>query len=77
MIKWAVKKWLLGKLNEVLGGNAQSVADKKAAVDKWLARLQKALAALGAISGYLADGKIDSEEMDAAVGEIEGVVKAW
>lgn len=77
MIKWAVKKYILGKLNALLEGNAQSVAEKRATIDKWLARLQCVITALSNISAYLADGEIDGEELDGAVAEIDAVVKAW
>ena len=77
MFKWLVKKFVLGKINSALDANQNTVAATKATVIVWVARLEKILGCLKSLLAKLDDGKIDSEEVDQAVAEIQTVVKEW
>ena len=49
----------------------------KNTIDTWVGRLQKILDCLKSILSKLDDNKLDSQEIDDSVAEIEKVVKAW
>lgn len=44
MMKWIVKKWLLGKINQALDG--KDLSAKAAALSKWIERMKLILALL-------------------------------
>lgn len=77
MIKWFAKKYILGKVNDLLEVNQDNVVKVKNTIDTWIGRLQKVLDCLKNILSKLGDNKLDSEEIDDAVAEIEKVVKSW
>ena len=49
----------------------------KNTIDTWVGRLQKVLDCLKNILSKLDDNKLDSEEIDDSVAEIQKVVKSW
>lgn len=77
MIKWAIKKYLIGKVNEILEVNSTNVTKTKNTLDTWIGRLARILDCLKSILAKLDDNKLDSQEIDESVAEIEKVVKQW
>ena len=77
MLKWIVKKFVLGKVNDALDANQNTVATTKATVIVWVARLEKIISCLKSLLSKLDDGKIDSDELDQAASEIQKVIKEW
>lgn len=77
MIKWAIKKYLIGKVNEILEVNQTNVTKTKNTLDTWIGRLSRILDCLKSILAKLADNKLDSQEIDDSVADIEKVVKQW
>ena len=77
MVKWFAKKYILGKVNDLLEVNQTNVVKVKNTIDTWIGRLQKILDCLKSILSKLDDNKLDSQEIDDSVAEIEKVVKAW
>lgn len=77
MIKWFAKKYVLGKVNDLLEVNQDNVTKVKNTIDTWVGRLQKILDCLKNILSKLDDNKLDSEEIDDSVAEIQKVVKQW
>ena len=77
MIKWFAKKYILGKVNDLLEVNQDNVVKVKNTIDTWVGRLQKILDCLKNILSKLDDNKLDSEEIDDSVAEIQKVVKSW
>ena len=77
MVKWFAKKYILGKVNDLLEVNQTNVVKVKNTIDTWVGRLQKILDCLKNILSKLDDNKLDSEEIDDSVAEIEKVVKSW
>jgi hypothetical protein len=70
MIKWFAKKYILGKVNDLLEVNQDNVTKVKNTIDTWVGRLQKILDCLKNILSKLHDNKLDSEEIDDSVVEI-------
>lgn len=77
MFQWIVKKVIVGKVNDLLEVNQDNVVKVKNTIDIWIGRLQKILDCLKKILSKLDDNKLDSEEIDDSVAEIEKVVKSW
>ena len=77
MVKWFAKKYILGKVNDLLEVNQDNVVKVKNTIDTWVGRLQKILDCLKNILSKLDDNKLDSEEIDDSVAEIQKVVKSW
>ena len=77
MVKWFAKKYILGKVNDLLEVNQDNVVKVKNTIDTWIGRLQKILSCLKNILSKLDDNKLDSEEIDDSVAEIQKVVKSW
>lgn len=77
MVKWFAKKYILGKVNDLLEVNQDNVVKVKNTIDTWVGRLQKILDCLKNILSKLDDNKLDSEEIDDSVAEIQKVVKQW
>ncbi len=77
MVKWFAKKYILGKVNDLLEVNQTNVVKVKNTIDTWVGRLQKILDCLKNILSKLDDNKLDSEEIDDSVAEIQKVVKQW
>ena len=77
MIKWFAKKYLIGKVNDLLDLNQDNVVKTKNALDTWIGRIEKILACLKAILSKLDDNKLDSDEIDDAVEEVNQVIKSW
>ncbi len=77
MIKWAIKKYIVGKCNDLLDEYKNNVDKVKDTLQTWIARLEKILACFKSTLAKLDDGKIDADEIDQTVAEIEKVVKSW
>ena len=77
MIKWAIKKYLIGKVNDILEVNQTNVTKTKNTLDTWIGRLARILDCLKNILAKLDDNKLDSEEIDDSVAKIQDVVKQW
>ena len=43
----------------------------------WIGRLERILACLRATLAKLDDGKIDAEEIDQAIADVEEVIRGW
>lgn len=77
MIKWAIKKYIMGKVNGLLeryNDNVDVVRDK---LKVWIARLDKILFAFRSLLEKLDDNKIDDEEIDQTLADVEIVIKNW
>ena len=77
MIKWAIKKYLIGKINGLLADHKGNVDKASSTLTLWIGRLERILSCLKSILAKLADGKIEAEEIDDAVAEVEAAIKAW
>ena len=77
MLKWAIKKYIVGKVNGLLDQYKGDVDKVKDTLQVWIARLEKILSCFKSMLAKLDDGKIDADEIDQTVAEIEIVVKEW
>ena len=76
-MKWLIKKYLIGKVNDLLDVNAENVTKTKNSLDTWIGRLARILDCLKNILSKLDDNKLDAQEVDDSVVEIEKVIKQW
>ena len=77
MLKWAIKKYIVGKVNDLLDQYKGDVDKVKDTLQVWIARLEKILSCFKSMLAKLDDGKIDADEIDQTVAEVETVVKEW
>jgi len=77
MIKWFVTKVIIGKVNDLLDEYKSDVNKVKDTLQVWIARLEKILSCFKSTLAKLDDGKIDADEIDQTVAEIEAVIKEW
>ena len=77
MIKWAIKRYVVGKINDVLEKYRGDVDKMKDTLQCWVSRLEKILSCFRSTLAKLDDGKIDSDEIDQTISEVEQVVKSW
>lgn len=77
MIKWMLKRYIIGKVNGLLAAYKSNVDGVSKTLTIWIGRLERILACLRATLAKLDDGKIDAEEIDQAVADVEEVIKGW
>lgn len=76
-MKKIIKWWICRQVNGILDVNQDNVTKTKNKLDTWIGRLQRILACLKNILAKLDDNKLDAQEVDDSVAEIEKVVKQW
>lgn len=76
LVKWGVKKWLVGIVNTALGEYNQNVAAARGTVMLYLRKVDALSAFLKSLEAKLADGKLTEDEADQIVDEATSVAKA-
>ena len=77
IIKKIAKKYVIGKVNDLLDANKSKIETTKEVVAKWIRRIERILVCLKSILVTLDDNKIETNEIQANVAEITEVVKEW
>lgn len=77
MIKWLVKKYVVGKVNDLLEEHKEDVSKVTQIIEVWVKRLQSVIESLNKINARVADGKVDASEIDDSVKDIEEIIKGW
>lgn len=77
MFKWIVKKVILSKLNDTLDLYKDDVSKIKNILQVWIIRLEKIISCFKSLLSKFDDGKIESDEIDQTVADIEIVIKEW
>lgn len=77
MIKWFAKRYAISKVNSLLDEYKDNVGKVKDTLQTWIARLEKIIGCFKSALAKLDDGKIDSEEIDQTVAEVEQVIAEW
>ena len=77
MIKKLAKRYVIGKVNDLLDANKSKIETTKEVVAKWIRRIERILACLKSMLVTLDDNKIETDELKANVAEITEVVKEW
>lgn len=77
MIKWAIKRYVISKVNNLLDEYKDNVSKVKDTLQTWIVRLEKIIGCFKFALATLDDGKIDSEEIGQTVAEVEQVIAEW
>ena len=65
------------KINDLLDQYKDDVSKVRETLKVWIARLDKILFAFRSLLEKLEDNKIDAEEIDQTVAEVEQVIAEW
>lgn len=76
-MKKIITWWLCRKINDLLDQYKDNVSKVRETLKVQIARLDKILFAFRSLLEKLDDNKIDSEEIDETVAEVEQVIKEW
>lgn len=77
MIKWFAKRYVIGMLNDMLDQYKDDVSKVRDTLKIWIARLDKIMFTFRSLLEKLDDGKIDADEIDQTVAEVESIIKSW
>lgn len=73
LVKWGVKKWLVGVVNTALGDYGDRVDKARAFLSAAIGKVEAVTAFLKSLDVKLADNKITDDEADAAIREAKGL----
>jgi hypothetical protein len=65
LVKWGVKKWLVGVVDNALAKYNTNIDRARAIVATAIAKVEAVIAFLKSLDGKLADGKLTEQEADA------------
>ena len=69
LVKWGVKKWLVGVIDNALAKYNVNIDRARAIVATAIAKVEAVIAFLKSLDAKLADGKLTEEEADEIVAE--------
>lgn len=72
-----LRKFILGKINDVIGAKKDGVEKARAQVALWTSRTKAVCQALESLSAKLEDNQLDPDELEAAVAELKALVENW
>lgn len=75
LVKWGVKKWLVGVVDNALAKYNVNIDRARAIVATAIAKVEAVIAFLKSLDGKLADGKLTEEEADAITDEAVKLAK--
>ena len=75
LIKKVVKKFVIGKINDLLKKYKDDVATVREILSRWIGRTQKILDCLKSLSKKIEDNELDENELKETTEEIIVVVK--
>lgn len=73
LIKWGIKKWLVGVVNTALREHADKVAAARAFLSAAIGKVEAVTAFLKSLEAKLADGTITDGEVDEAINEAKAL----
>ena len=71
------KRYAIGAINDLLERNRGNVAKISETIALWSGRLERVLACLKRINERVADGRLESGEVDDSLKEIEALIKEF
>lgn len=77
LIQKVVKKFVIGKINDLLKKYKDDVATVRTILARWISRTQKILDCLVSLSKKIEDNELDENELKESTEEIIVVVKEW
>ena len=75
LVKWGVKKWLVGVVDNALAKYNVNIDRARAIVAMAIAKIEAVIAFLKSLDGKLADGKLTEDEADAITDEAVKLAK--
>lgn len=69
LVKWGVKKWLVGVVDAALAKYNVNIDRARAIVATAIAKIEAVIAFLKSLDGKLADGKLTEQEADEIIAE--------
>ena len=69
LVKWGVKKWLVGVVDNALAKYNVNIDRARAIVATAIAKVEAVIAFLKSLDGKLADGKLTETEADEIIAE--------
>ena len=69
LVKWGVKKWLVGVVSTALAKYNTNVERARAIVATAIAKIEAVIAFLKSLDAKLADGKLTEDEADEIIAE--------
>ena len=77
MLKWIIKKYLIGFVNDLLEDYVENVDKAKSTLNLWINRIDKILYTLKSMLSKLDDNQITDEEIQQSIDEITSCIKEW
>ena len=77
LIKKVVKKFVIGKINDLLKKYREDIATVREVLSRWIGRTQKILDCLKSLSKKIEDNELDEKELKESTEEITVLVKEW
>ena len=71
------KRCVIGAINDLLDRNRGNVAKISETIALWSGKVERVLACLKRINERVADGKLESGEVDDSLKEIEALIKGF
>ena len=72
-----IKRFILNQVNKLLDEHKTNIVKTRETVSLWTTRTKRLLSCLESLSQKLEDNKIDDNELQEVVSEIESLVKEW
>ena len=73
LVKWGVKKWLVGVVDNALAKYNVNIDRARAIVATAIAKVEAVIAFLRSLDRKLADGKLTEDEVDALITDAKAI----
>lgn len=77
MIKYLIRKWIIGKLNKLLDQYKDNVLKVRNTLTSWITKLELVVSALKRVLTRVDDNKLTDDEIDETIEDIEKIIKEW
>lgn len=77
MIKYLLRKWIIGQLNKLLDQYKDNVLKVRNTLNSWITKLELIVTALKRVLTRIEDNQLDDTEIDDTVEDIENIIKEW
>ena len=77
MVNWIVKKFVIGKVNDLLKKYKGDVDTVRAVLVTWVARLKKILNCFESLLDKIEDNELDENEVKETADEVAQLIKEW
>ena len=77
MIKYMIRKWIVGQLNKLLEQYKDNILKVRNTLTSWIAKLELIVMALKRVLTRIEDNKLDDKEIDDTIADIEKIIKDW